>query len=455
LTYTAAVVDNSIRLRKEETMRMTPATLHVFVPVVVLTVFSAGCGDFAMYVNNATFLEQSVDRAAQETVRQLDLPAGTSVALVNADNPIDIDVQPNSKFYDAFIKALLRAEMKPVERDADILVRLANEGRDTLLMSATTHNDGPTNQFSWDARAETRQLATGMEEAEPVDVVATETERYTAGGVKPEEGVRTTYGGVIPKPESQTSVPGAEKLLAYRIKECGIRYGFGPGDELQASEGYTRRNARVALNARVVDAKSGIVERYADVDSVVHDYVLEGQIRMLEEHMYENFDHLYPSVRISGETSVESSDADIGAATQAGMSRMRMNSIVVGGSYFGPVIQYMRRLGQTGPVIHSIAVGAQGFFEEREETYWNGWAYETHTDDHMEMNGKLDYMVEFAMGDVFRLSLRAGLWGDDAAVGGGLRFRFNEFFEMELGGDEPMAHDMKGGGPILRLFFNF
>ena len=126
---------------------MRSRELRRLAAVLAMPVVLWGCAEYELFTDNATFLDGALDMAARRVVADLGVQGNTTVAVVNMENPVDPDVQPNAKVHDALVAALLVAGAVPVERDDDILVRLVNEASESLEMAATTRNAGEGRSF--------------------------------------------------------------------------------------------------------------------------------------------------------------------------------------------------------------------------------------------------------------------------------------------------------------------
>jgi len=242
----------------------------------------------------------------ETTIRELDIaealrgvvPATSKLSLVSLETADTTDHPVVAMVEDALVSALREGEFIILERDVEMLRRLASEGPDGTYRFVFMPRD---RLFSSSGGA-----AAGLPSGPLPDV---KPERlFRMAGVHTERESGGDRDSVLVFP---TELMAADYLLSYRVLECGIVYRKGTSADRKKREGKAR------LHLRVLNTKTGEVLYAHNIDAVVTDEIDAGLKDELADFHYTFFPADYPisrGVRSSAREIQGKSDLDMKTA---------------------------------------------------------------------------------------------------------------------------------------------
>lgn len=228
--------------------------------ILAITIIMSGCAvkpprfkpDFDK--SNAILIEKSVKGLEIVTTIQPVVATTDKVAVVSIERPYTVDLPINYLIEDNLIANLITAGYNVLERDADMIPRLVSE----------------------------------------------EGEKYKIVDLSRFEGAVKGGGElVIPdQTEIDTQMESADKVLSYRLLECGILYEFPEGGK-PVKLGEPRdvtRIARTRLYIRVTDAKTSEIKLATILENEIKDTIPSNQIGTLADIHYTYYEQAMPNL---------------------------------------------------------------------------------------------------------------------------------------------------------------
>ncbi|MBM3321592.1 MAG: hypothetical protein FJY73_13090 [Candidatus Eisenbacteria bacterium] len=184
---------------------------------------------------------------------------------------------------DNLISSMVSGGYRVLERDPDMLANLLSES--SSQYSLLNPENLPTKRPSRTAVSEGNQIEIRVSGADARESPHAE-----------DPTVRTMQ---VP-----TELRSADRILAYRVLECGIVYRAIPENRSEVE-----RLARTRLHCRLEDAKTGEILRAGLLDSEISDVVPRKDMEKLKTIHYDYFDFRLPNFDVhKGRTSGSSSE---------------------------------------------------------------------------------------------------------------------------------------------------
>ncbi|MEE2953623.1 MAG: hypothetical protein VX347_00440 [Bacteroidota bacterium] len=171
---------------------------------------------------------------------------------------------------------------KVLERDFDMTYRLISESEDTYK-----HN-----HFLYASDGRDASKTTRINKAAKQKDPSVGQDGFNTGKAKYEEGETQE------KIEIKTTLTSADKIISYRIVDCGIRYDKNI-DSLKMKQ--IARDARTILEVRVTDAKTSKISAAVLLDGRSQDIIDEIDKKALQDFDYKPYHHSYPNYYITEE----------------------------------------------------------------------------------------------------------------------------------------------------------
>jgi hypothetical protein len=212
---------------------------------------------------------------------------------------------------DVLIEKLLEHSVKVVERDDDLLYRLMAEEDDyyTYLYRSKKAEDfaALNTSSSGGSYSSFGSMSGGISEGVgPEALTGAITGREISGGwtAKSSGGSARFVTQERFSERVETSLATADKLLVYRVLECGIMYesrdNSSPtqrprGTRFISNPDSVKRIANFVFNYRLIDAKTGLILDFGDLSTTTSDWISETSREQLENYHYTNYGYQYPN----------------------------------------------------------------------------------------------------------------------------------------------------------------
>lgn len=265
--------------------------------MALVALLTSGCAMTRSYPrfedSNQIFLEETIAsldfvRAVKHTV-----PDGSRLCLASMETATTGDFPVMAMIEDGMIAALRDSGYVVLERDDDMLRRLAAERGETGYRFLYLPSDEST--------VSTGSRITGVSTGPGVS--------YTGYGSQ--EIQRISGGNRDEALVFDTSLEAAEYVLSYRVLECGIVYRPGSTTRTKKREGLSR------LHVRVTKVNSGAVLFAGNVESLLEDEVASKDVDELSDFHYSFFAPALPMVQgvPKEKREITSKDHAVSAAT--------------------------------------------------------------------------------------------------------------------------------------------
>jgi len=198
--------------------------------------------------SNQLFLEQTIDKMDLGGTLRGKIPANSSVALVSMETETTLDYPIIAMIEDQLVKSLLSNGFKVMERDKQMVTRLAQE----------------------------RKEGTYSIIGEPPSGMA-------------ELKIQEDYCPISPL-FIPIQLASADFIISYRIQEVGILYL--PSD--QPLSKFKKREGLVRLHIRIQNTKSGEVLFADNILGTKSDEIRSAFVGQLSDYHYSFFQHEYP-----------------------------------------------------------------------------------------------------------------------------------------------------------------
>jgi hypothetical protein len=287
--------------------------IHYFsiVAFIILSGCAASLNEHVRFEDsNAYFLNENMHLLDITEISDL-IENDNKVAVFSIEVPRTHDGRMIAAVEDVLIEKLMEHGVKVLERDDDLLYRLMAEGGDnfTYLYRSKKAEDFAAINTSRSGSGFSSYGSLYGEISEGVGAGALKgslTGRESSGG-----WTATSSGGGARflaqerfSERVETSLATADKLLVYRVLECGIMYESGENSsstEGPRSTRYTskpdsvKRIANIVLNYRLIDAKTGLILDFGDLSTTTSDWISEASREQLETYHYTNYGYQYPN----------------------------------------------------------------------------------------------------------------------------------------------------------------
>jgi hypothetical protein len=254
-------------------------------PALVLLLAAAtltGCATIRVEptfdLSNQVFIEKTVGQLDVVGAIRTAVPAGGRLCLVSLETPATYDYPIVATIEDALIKSLRDGGFVVLERDDEMLRRMASEGPDGRY------------RFVFLPSERVAASAAGIEAGAPAATVLglTAAPAYQMTGLtwSRERGGDRDTTLIL-----QTPLDAADYIVTYRVLECGLVHRKGTSAGLKKREGLAR------LHLRVVDAHSSRVLYAGDVRATQQDEIDSDLARDLADFHYSFFSQDYPVIQ--------------------------------------------------------------------------------------------------------------------------------------------------------------
>lgn len=201
---------------------------------------------------NRELIRESAVKAAR-AVAAAPVFGGEKVIVASMERPDQSDLAVQAEVEDALVEALKTAGLPVLERDPDVLVRMAyQEGTPTLEYFVMAHGDTGDRRFDPHGQALLKVEGHGT------------TWVFESGPVTGHEPI-PTYTFDAPRPfhvasaridgRQLSALSTADLIVAYRLLEAGVQYRDSPYRNRGAR--VIERHAETRIHVRVVRARSG------------------------------------------------------------------------------------------------------------------------------------------------------------------------------------------------------
>lgn len=229
--------------------------------------------------SNAYFLKRNVSKIDLSEITKF-VDEGDNVVVVSIETEDTHDTYVNSIIEDVLIKKLIENNHNVLERDNDMVYRLASE-------SDISYTHYFKNRRTLEGRGDVLGLSSSLYSGN---------QPYLGGASS------SSYGSVNRLREKEnfdemtinTNLLTADKILAYRVIEHGIIYGDKECENMSRWD--LTRTARTIMSLRVEDAKSGRILSLVDIDQSSSDRIDSSRKKLLENYKYRNYPFTYPNI---------------------------------------------------------------------------------------------------------------------------------------------------------------
>ena len=257
-------------------MRRCARVVGFCLAVAMLGILTTGCAvqSYPRFEDsNQVFLEETI--AGLDLVRAVKhvIPERSRICLASMETSTTRDFPVIAMIEDGMITTLRESGYVLLERDDDMLRRLAAEGGDPGYRFLYL----PSDESTVSARAGVTGVAHGL--------------GVSYGGYGVREVERVSGGNREEALVFDTSLATAEYVISYRVLECGIIYRPGSGTTLKEREGLTR------LHIRVTDVDTGEVLFAGNVDNTQEDEIKSRDVDELSDFHYSFYSPALPVVK--------------------------------------------------------------------------------------------------------------------------------------------------------------
>jgi curli biogenesis system outer membrane secretion channel CsgG len=239
--------------------------------LVLISVVSCGGNKFVtaqselIKQSNAEILDYAARDAAAQIVTIPLIKQNKKYVVMSTEDVNAKDNALNALVEDSLISTLAKGGFIVLERDKDVLLRLAyQEGNNNLksimLPPATKKNDATTTLPKYD-----------LNYGKNAQIVPTKIDNQTGSEV----------------------LASSDFVLSYRILESGVKY-FQVEERAEDGSRQIKRKALVKLSVRIIDSKSGQIIWSDSLSGVEEDIVPKWQVQILEKTGYEFYPYTMP-----------------------------------------------------------------------------------------------------------------------------------------------------------------
>ena len=226
--------------------------------------------------SNAYFLMENIEKIDLNDVTK-NFNKNDNIIIVSMENEETYDNSLIAIVEDVLIEKLLKNGYKVLERDKDLIYRLMSESdekynfynrnkRKAILNSGTFGISGSLYGYSIPYGISKSIVTSGKN--------MYEIENYDENVIK-------------------TNLTSADKMIAYRILECGIAY---KEDEKSTKADSLDRIAHTIIKCRVEDANSGDILSITDLENITKEKISKKDKELLEEFHYRYYGFAYPNI---------------------------------------------------------------------------------------------------------------------------------------------------------------
>ena len=249
--------------------------------LLVVTLFLSSC-----VVQTTVTYEKTNASLVQKSIKDLNALQNLK-SKINKDDKIIIigtedydggDYSLLATLEDEIIKEFVMGGYRVLERDNDMVYRLFSEEAPNYkyVNKIKSHNGS----YSYDLSGSSLRgnASEGYSNA------------YLSGS-SASQSESASYSQKNYNQEYQSSLHSADKIIGYRVIECGIVYDY---DEEEAGLGEVEREARTILEVRLTDAKTSEILSAITLDGKANDFVNEKDINALTTFSYRYYSHTLP-----------------------------------------------------------------------------------------------------------------------------------------------------------------
>ncbi len=269
-------------------LRFTRKTMKHLLPILFISSLFTACTISEPSVlrekSNASMIEKSIKNLQVAEKIKPYLKKNESIIIVPIESFETFD-NPRRNITTGVIQDNLTREFisegyKVLERDFDMTYRLLSESEETykhnhFLYLGNGHASTTSSQRKKERKSQSSLGNDGYQNPE------TKSQDIES----------------LNKIEINTTLNSADKIISYRVVDCGLRYN--KSDSLDFDE--IARDARTVLEVRVTDAKTSIIDAAILVDGRSQDIIQEEHKEGLKNFDYHPYLHSYPNYWITSE----------------------------------------------------------------------------------------------------------------------------------------------------------
>ena len=192
-----------------------------------------------------------------------------------------------SQIEDELTKEFISEGYSILERDYDIINRLISESSENYALfnriKSYNYERGSSNSNS--------SLSGGS--SSPQRFMGSSVTAYSTSGISGESNQASYYKKSEEENYKQyvaTTLIASDKILSYRVIECGVIYELeAERESYSLNEDYVKRTARTILEVRITDAKSGTILDAFTLDGMASDKITNLEYASLEKFGYRNY----------------------------------------------------------------------------------------------------------------------------------------------------------------------
>jgi len=216
---------------------------------------------------------------------------------------------------DNLISKLLESGYTSVERDPDLIWRIYNEAgnkysisyfedssqrKEIQDMKLLFQDDNENSEINQAAGSPATNINVNLNMSEKDNkVISTDSEM---------KEVLRKETKTMKRTEIETDLLAADKILTYRVLECGVIYQELDDKDKTGEE--KKRLARTRLHCRLIDAKTGVIIAAGLLENEEEDILPTDQIRNMETIHYDYYDFRLPA-RLNKDLPIKSEDFEL------------------------------------------------------------------------------------------------------------------------------------------------
>ena len=229
---------------------------------------------------NASLIQKSVQNLQVSSTLKSDLSKDENIVIVGIEDESTKDNGIIAIIEDQVVKDFVNKGYKVLERDNDIIYRLISESDTNYTI---THK----------AKSFSNQHAKSTS-ASSIGAVDLNNDEYLSGNTEAlaynNSYYRKNYDQTL-----ETNLLASDKLITYRVIECGVIYDIDYDDTMYDNVD-VKREARTILEMRITDSKTGEILYANELNGIAKDTITENEYKSLNDFGYRFYSHSLPKI---------------------------------------------------------------------------------------------------------------------------------------------------------------
>jgi len=259
---------------------------------ILLSIALSSCSinEYATLSNeksNGSLIKKSINDLNAVANLEESIDKNENLVILSMETSETDDSGITAQIEDELIKEFITKGYSILERDHDIINRLISESDENYSL----FNRIKSYNYEREASNSNSSLSGGS--IKPHRFKGSSVTHYSSSGISGNANQSSFYNKSAEENYEQhvsTTLNASDKILSYRVIECGVIYNIEEGvGSYSLEEESVKRSARTILEVRLTDSKSGKILEAFTLDGKASDEITNSEFQTLDKFGYRNY----------------------------------------------------------------------------------------------------------------------------------------------------------------------